>query len=244
MYWKARFGRCIYNKDNVYVFQNWLYRWLTFESMTIQTLIHRKHPERIELNYIDAIILAARYQPGKMCILGLGGAGIVHALAPFSQNTACLVIEHNPTVIDVAHQYFFLKQCDFLTIQENDAYAYLEANTTTFDHLLIDIFNATTFPEHCNTPAFVELCQKNLTPDGVLAVNFANITQQTKLLQYLKQYFPHRIVLISLPKTTNIVALCFNKAGLQPFITKISFSKRLKSLSWQPAWGYVACFSY
>lgn len=243
MYWKARFSRCIYHKSQVYIFQNWRYRWLAFESMTIQTLIHRRHPERIELNYIEALILAARDQPGETCVLGLGGAGVMHALAPFYQNnTPCLAIEHNPTVIEAAHAYFFLEKLAFLHIEEADAYTYLASNNTKFDHLLVDIFNATTFPEHCNSLDFVELCKKNLKPEGVLAVNFANIQAQMPLVRALKQCFAREILFISLPKTTNLVALCFYESGLQSFLIRLSTDPRLRSLSWQPEWGHVACF--
>ncbi len=242
MYWKARFSRCIYQKNQVYIFQNWRYRWLAFESMTIQTLIHRRRPERIELNYIEALILPARYRPGETCVLGLGGAGVMHALAPFYQDMPCLAIEQNPTVIEAAHAYFFLEKLNFLHVEQAEAYTYLASNNSKFDHLLVDIFNATTFPEHCNSFDFVALCQKNLKSGGVLAVNFANIQAQMPLVQALKQCFQREILFVSLPHTTNLIALCFYETGLQSFLLRLRADRRLHSLSWQPEWGHVACF--
>lgn len=242
MYWKVRFSQCIDHKNQVYVLQNWRYRWLAFESKTIQTLIHRKYPERIELSYIEPLTLPARYQPGATCLLGLGGAGVLHALAPFYGNLPQLAIEYNATVIELAEQYFFLNQLTSLNVIQADAYEYLEKSNEKFDHLLVDIFNATSFPEHCNSLEFVKRCQKNLTSGGVLAVNFADIGAQIKLIDALKTCFAQQLLFVSLPRTTNVVALCFHETGLQAFLQKLKTHGKLRALSWQPAWGHVACF--
>jgi spermidine synthase len=240
MYWKARFSRQIYEEAGVYVFENWRYRWLAFDSMTIQTLIHRRHPERIELNYIEAMILPARLKPGPTCVLGLGGAGVMHALSPFYEQQICFAIEHNPAVIRAAHQCFFLDRLKFLSIQHADAYSYLQHQHRKFDHLLVDIFNAKTFPEHCNTLTFIQHCQNSLNAQGVLAVNFADFHAQAKLVDALKQCFAHQLLFITLPRTSNIVALCFSPGNLQPFLTQLRIHKKLRALSWQKNWGYVA----
>lgn len=239
---KTWFGRCIYQKNQVYVFQNWFYRWLTFESKTIQTLIHRRDMKHVSLSYIRGFLLPIQYRKGNICLLGLGGAGLVHALGTLPEPPSCLAIEHDSTVIEIARAYFFIDQLNFLKIEEQDAYTFIEHTTLTFDHLWVDLFHSTTFPEHCNGVAFVKKCQSRLNSCGILAVNFADFSQQKPLFQALKASFEQAMVLVTFPDASNIVALCFNETNLQPFLSQLRENHALKSLSWQPGWGYVACF--
>ena len=82
--WKTFAGRCIYASPNgAKVYQNLRYRWLTLGSDAIQTLLHRYQPQHFGLNYVNQLTFAAKHTPGDSCLLGLGGAGVAHALAPY-----------------------------------------------------------------------------------------------------------------------------------------------------------------
>ncbi len=239
---KAWFGRCICKKNQIYVFQNWRYRWLTFESRTIQTLIHRKYPQRIALGYIQGFLLSLEYRLGDVCLLGLGGAGVAHALTTLPEPPRCLAIEHNPTVIEMAKHYFFIESLSFLTVKQNDAYAFLEQTSLSFDHVWVDLFNSNTFPQHCNRDAFVTLCCSKLNRGGVLAVNFANFNQQKPLFHALKASFQQQMILCIFPDSSNIVALCLYENNIQDLVSKLQKSNQIKSFSWEKDWGYVASF--
>ena len=107
--WKTIFGKCIYQHPNndIKVFDNYFYRWLTFSNPFIQTLISKTKPHESQLQYIHPLTLATRDNLGDTCILGLGGGGLVHFLQ--NANINITAVEVNKEVIEIANKYFFLK---------------------------------------------------------------------------------------------------------------------------------------
>lgn len=159
MFWKTLAGRCIHHGLNgTKVEQNMVYRWLTLGSDAIQTLINRRHPERSGLKYIQPLTMAARAAPGLSCLLGLGGAGVAHALTPWFSDSQLDTVESSLAVIEIAEAYFMTDQINHLNIIHQDAFLFVQHTEAQYQHVMVDLFNAHAFPEHCNNADFFKHC--------------------------------------------------------------------------------------
>jgi|TARA_R110002126_G_scaffold1177_4_gene7013 spermidine synthase len=243
MIWKAYAGRCIYHDSShdihLQVHQNMLYRWLTLGSDAIQTLINRRHPERPGLSYIQFLTLAARITPAPSCLLGLGGAGVAHALSPYLGTHILDAIDNNHHIINICSRYFLNQHINNLNIIHQDAFSYVQNTTASrYQHLMIDLFTATSFPENCNHVEFFGHCRRLLLPEGVLAVNLANRHEQWRIFTHIRTHFEHCTVSIPVKGTQNIIIFAYKSTSVQPLLSMLE-KQGLKQLTWDAHWGYV-----
>ncbi len=232
--------RLIYQQDDIHVYQNGSYRWLTFNSSAIQTLINRHKPHRIELTYIRAMTLATDYLSGPSCILGLGGGGIAHALSRKNPHMPIIAVENNATVIDVASSFFMTNTLSNLSIFHQDAFTFIKNHQTRYQHMFIDLFHADEFPKHCATPDFIEHCQRLLLPQGILAINIVNAQHCIDFFNQLRRYFSNQTIIIPVHGATNVVILAYHDTSITPLLTWIKHHQPLKKLTWTPQWGCTA----
>lgn len=237
MRWFIKYGKCIYTSPSGYkVYDSFIYRWLTLESTVLQTLINKLKPETPILYYIPAMSLMARAQPGDSCILGLGGAGLVHYLAPFSFSITA--VEISQEVIDIARDYFMIDNRPNLQIVHQAAEEFLAKNDKPFNHLMVDLYDAHSFPSACKSSDFFLSCKKNIKPKGFLAVNLANAQEQHTIYKLIKVHFLHTFI-IPMKKCANIVIIASNHDSKDEFLKIIQTKYELKKIGLDPYWGYV-----
>lgn len=239
--WKTLGGRCIYQAPNgARVHQNYLYRWLTFSSDALQTLIRRRHPEKPELGYIHQLALAVRENPADCCLLGLGGAGVAHALMPYLNNSTLLAVENNSEVINIATNYFMVDRLKNLSVINQDANLFVQQCGTRYQHLMIDLYESHAFPAHCNTADFFLHCRRLLLPDGVLALNLTNVHEQWPLFKHVRDIFFQRTVSLPVKGAANMIVLASNSTSVAPLVDLLTKSQRVKELKWDARWGCIA----
>lgn len=241
MMWKTFAGHCIYQSSTgISVHQNVLYRWLKLDSDAIQTLINRYQSEKPGLGYVHQLGFAVHAQPGDCCLLGLGGAGIAHALAPVLGNHQSVAVESNAEIIDIAATYFMTKRLNNLSIMHQDAAIFVKHCVTQFQHVIIDLFDAHSFPVHCNTHEFFAHCHRLLLPGGILATNLANLHEQWPIFQRIREVFQQRTIALPVQGSANIVILACKSSTMASLLDMIKDSHRLKKLSWDTRWGCIA----
>lgn len=238
-FWKARLGHCIYQtQSGIAVHQNFLYRWLTMNSPALQTLIHRRNPHKIGLNYIPHLIIAVCAQPAASCLLGLGGGGVAHALSGILKSYPLQAIENNHEIIQIGLDYFMLDNLSNLHTAQLDAAQFVLQSQQQYQHLLIDLANQYHFPEACCHQDFFLRCKALLYPGGVLAINLAYFIDQQVIYTYLEQLFHGRTVVLPVRGTANMVILAYNGSVMTTFLDMIKpFTKKL---FWDRQWGYIA----
>jgi len=240
MIWETCAGRCIHrNLNGIQVRQNMAYRWLTFGSDAIQTLISRRHPERYGLQYIQTLTIMARINPAVSCLLGLGGAGVAHALAPYLGSIPLDAVESNLGVIEICSRYFLIERIKNLHIIHQDAFLYVQNTTARYQHLMIDLFNAYSFPEHCSNVEFFGHCRRILLPGGILAVNLANLHEQWLVFMHIRAHFEQCTVSIPVKGSQNMIVLAYNGVSVKPLLNMLE-KQGLKQLIWDSKWGCVA----
>lgn len=239
--WQTIGGKCIYQSPTYEkVYQNFIYRWLTFDSVWVQTLINRRNPQKLGLSYIRQLTLAVKTNPAVTCLLGLGGAGVAHALAPYLGHFELLAVENNPGIIRIAKDYFFTEGLKNLRVIQQDARLFVKESPMTYQHLLVDLFNDHTFPPLCNSDEFFSDCRNLLKPNGVLALNLASMREQWSVFKRVREVFGRTTVSLPVIGTTNLIVLACNSASVNPLLDLLEKNYRIKKLSWDADWGCVA----
>lgn len=239
--WKTSFSKCIYNlNDEVKVYDNYLYRWLTFSSPYIQTLLSKFKPHKPELQYMKPLSIAARHAKGNTCLLGLGGGGLVHYLN--NLNIELNVIESNKLVIDIAHKYFLLDKLDNLQILNMDASKFVENHHNKYSHLLIDIHGAYNFPSQCLNLEFFNNCKNILKDNGVLAINVCNEQELNIIYNFLSKIFANKIISIPINGFTNTILLASQNYSLNNILKIYANHPEIKRLEWDEKFGNIAYY--
>ncbi|RUQ99564.1 spermidine synthase [Legionella septentrionalis] len=239
--WKTLAGQCIFATPNgAKVHQNLFYRWLTLGSDSLQSMINRRNPAKPGLSYIKHLTFAVRTQPADCCLLGLGGAGVAHALAPLFPSLSMLAVENNPEVIHIAYKYFMAGEIKNLHVLQEDANLFVQQHTRRYQHVLLDLYEAHSFPSHCNTPKFFNACYNLLYKNGILAVNLANINEHWSIFRHIHTQFNGNLIALPVKNTANLIILACRTATLSPYLETLRKSGELKKLFWEPRWGHVA----
>lgn len=238
-FWKTlTTGRCLHQTpNNICVYQNLRYRWLTLGSHALQTRLNRQHPERPGLSYINPLIVAAKLSPAPTCLLGLGGAGVPHALRNAFQSIPLWAVEQSTEVIELAHRYFMTDRLPNLNIVHNHAENFVHEQTSTYQHIIVDLFDKHAFPKNIAQADFFQACYRRLKPGGILAVNVANAHEQKSILNQIRQHAHNTTLVLPVKGTSNLIVLSSNTPSITPLIALLR--PALTKLSWEATWGYL-----
>lgn len=237
MPWYTKLGVCIYTSPSGYkVFDNGLYRWLTLDSDVLQTVLCKRNPANALLYYVPLLTLMPRTLPAPLCLLGLGGAGVLHQLVSYA--IPATAIEISSEIINIATHYFMLNNIADLTVINQGAEHYLDECTQCYEHILVDIYNAHYFPPQCSTEHFFQQCANHLTSSGFLSVNLANSKEQLIVLNLIQKCFKN-ILIIPIKKCANIVIIACNNRKKDDFLNMITMNKEIKKIELVSLWGYV-----
>jgi spermidine synthase len=237
--WKTKLGKCIYISPSGYkVYQNLFYRWLTFGSPALQTVINRYNPQKPVLYYLPALTLMARKFPGTSCLLGLGGAGVAHMLSSENPSLLLTAVDCSEEVIQIAKQFFMIDRIHGLTIEHQNAADYVRDCPTQYQHLIIDLYDANNFPVECSNSEFFIHCKNRLVKDGLLAVNLANYKEQLPIYQLIKKQFKNTLI-IPVIKSANMIIIASLHENKEQFFNKIREAGEIKKIVWMNLWGYV-----
>lgn len=238
MMWKTALGRCIYESDSgVQVHQNARYRWLATDDDALQTLINRRRPEQPGLEYITPLVNMVLTFPGDCCLLGLGGAGIPHALFPALMNSRMVAVDNSQEVITIARQYFKTDRVTNLTIVHENAERFVQSTTQPYQHVMVDLYHSNNYPVECNTDAFFIHCKALLNSTGILTVNIINLQKQHELFRRIRQQFNQCTLVVPVKNCSNTLVFAFKMEKSESFLEKIQQIKCLHSLVWDKTWG-------
>ena len=239
-YWKTIIGRCIYQSPNgIYIYQNLFYRWLTFDKISIQTMINRYKPQNTTLPYIKPFTFALRSTPSNCCLLGLGGGAVAHATKSYKHLIKLTAIESNADIIHIANRYFMLNKIKNLNIIHKDAFLFMQTCQSMYQHILVDIHDAKSFPTNCNNSDFFKFCKLRLLPNGVLTINLSSVSEAWDILKYLRENFNQRTICIPVKGTANMILLACNSSSVKTLLYLFEKNNANQKIIWDKNWGYM-----
>jgi spermidine synthase len=111
--------------------------------------------------------------PTSFLMLAGGAYTIPRAIHQSLPDVDIDVVEIEPDLFSLAHQYFRLPQTDKITNHVLDSRAFLARTDKTYDYIFVDTFSSGHFvPPHLVTAEFFTLLKERLSPDGIVVMNF------------------------------------------------------------------------
>ena len=117
-------------------------------------------------------------EPKRILMLGLGGGSISTYLGRSMPDAAIDTVEIDRRVIEVAKQYFGLRETERVRYLDGDGRVFLNRNRGLYDLILLDAYRGGFVPFHLLTKEFYTLVKQRLTPGGAVA---SNVHDGTKL---------------------------------------------------------------
>jgi spermidine synthase len=140
----------------------------------VQSELKLKQPFYLTTRYKQAMLLSLAWlnNPGRICLVGLGGGRLPLVLHHYFPALRLDCVEIDPAILGIAIRFFGLQPDDRLEMMVADGYTYLSQIAHSYDVIFVDAFQANgDIPAHLAMPAFLELCQSRLSRRGVLTIN-------------------------------------------------------------------------
>jgi len=181
-----------------------------------QSAIDLDHPATLQHGYAKGMFasLLFRDRQDRVLIVGLGGGGMVRFLNERFPRTLVEAVEIDPAVVEIAAEYFGVKEGPRTKIHTADAFAFFDAPRDPFDAIYLDAFlrapesaglGATT--ERLKTEAFLATLRSHLKEGGVVAFNLIAADPRTRGdLDSIRAVFPG-MVRFEIPRTGNLVVI-------------------------------------
>jgi len=197
-------GGVIYEKDTPYhrlvVMDNSLtgVRTLILDN-NFHSAMDLNNPDRIVYTYTGYFHLGFLFNPEIRNVLFIGGGGFSgpkRFLKDYNWITVD-VVEIDPEVIQVAKEYFGVRNQERLNIYNEDGRMYLVNSNKKYDLIVLDAYARTYIPFHLLTLEFFNEVERDLTPNGVVVSNvISSLTGRTADLfkadyKTLSQVFPN-----------------------------------------------------
>lgn len=158
---------------SIRVFDDGKFRTLSFAEGDEQTRLQLNAPHVLQHEYTQAMMLALLDQsPKRVCILGLGGGALLHALNKAISGLHVTAVELRQEIVDVANEFFRLPRSKKIEIITQDALEFIELNKSKkFDILFTDLYQHFGMDQRVATEHFISNAKKQIKESGMLVLN-------------------------------------------------------------------------
>jgi spermidine synthase len=178
-----------------------------------------------------------------LLMIGGGAYTIPRTLLLEDPNLHIDVVEIEPSLYELAQQYFELPDSPRLQNFATDARTFIQTVDKEYDFIFVDAFQSGHFiPTHLSTTEFFGDIRDILSPDGVLVINLIGIPDQNdttligSLIKTIRTSFPNFRLYAASEHTTRIRNITLvAKCDDQPFSLPDTFLIDLKNGSTTPA---------
>jgi spermidine synthase len=143
--------------------------WDYTESVT-----NLEDPDDLPLAYSQVMTAASLLYPTevkRILMIGLGGGSISTYYGRAMPDVHIDTVELDQRVIDVAKQYFALRETPRVRYVAADGRVFLNRSKDQYDLILLDAYRGGYVPFHLLTREFYTLVKSRLTPGGAVAFN-------------------------------------------------------------------------
>src|SRR5262249_4380542 len=105
--------------------------------------------------YYDKFLLGPKINQGKRVLFLWGGGGTaLRQMTSVGPEPSVLGVDLDPAVLDVARDFFGLKDAPRIELLAADARWFADQDTRTFDIVAHDLYDASQIPFYCTTAEF------------------------------------------------------------------------------------------
>ncbi|MDE1833728.1 MAG: methyltransferase [Candidatus Micrarchaeota archaeon] len=138
------------------------------------------------------LLLPALYEKPRILLIGLGAGTIPYQLSKLYPGMFSLdVVDTNPESINHTKKFLQTNELPFNVIIESGE-KYVEKCTNQYDIIIQDAFVNDRIPAQFTDDKFIASAKKALSPDGILAINYAPEVVYLPFYKYkLRKQFQH-----------------------------------------------------
>ncbi|TPE55621.1 methyltransferase [Maribrevibacterium harenarium] len=170
------------------------FRLLSFAEGDEQSRIWLQKPHVLQHEYTQAMVLPLLFAaPKRITLLGLGGGTLVGALNQVCNKAHIHAVELRHEIITIAQEFFRLPSGKRITLEQGDAFAYLDNPIEKKqDWLMTDLYQHFGMDKRVLAEHFVAQCKQQLKSDGMLILNcWTEHRTHPDLNDALSQHFAH-----------------------------------------------------
>jgi len=167
--------------NNVYVYRTGTNLSMTFgynQKIYTESVYNTLDERDLPVPYTRFMTAALLYPKKINSVLeiGSGGGRVAWYLHKFLPNTAITTVELDPTVVELAHKYFGIREEPNFHIVTRDGRLFLAGSKMKYDVILIDAYRGPFVPFHMLTKEFYKIVEQHLADGGVVAQNIEPAT--------------------------------------------------------------------
>jgi spermidine synthase len=167
---------------------------LEFDDGGEQTCIDLDDPERVVHEYLRFMVvglLFVRDDP-RTLMVGLGGGATPRVLLPHVPGLRMDVVELNPVVARVAHDFFGVQESERLKIHLGDGRKFMEESKERWDLVMLDAYGSAAIPFPLATTEFFRAVAERVEPTGAVVSNiwYRNDKLFRAMVRTIHEQFP------------------------------------------------------
>jgi spermidine synthase len=168
--WERLFSRTY---DKPFIIDNGLQRRLQFDLYSVQSAMHRAHPDRLILTYTRKMMafLLFNRAPARILLLGLGGGSLAKFCYRRLPGAAITAVEVNPHVIALRQEFCIPADDDRFRVFCADGAEYLGRLGRSKDVILADACDSEGIAPELDTVEFYQAAHRCLSRGGVFVLN-------------------------------------------------------------------------
>ena len=150
-------------------------RTLSFDG-TSETRMSLKNPLQGHFEYTEFFHMPWLWANlSNVLMIGLGGGSTQRSYQHYCPTVNVDTVEIDPAVVQIARDYFFVKETARHRIHISDGRVFLRRSTNRYDAIFMDAYTENRYgsflPQHMVTKEFFQLASDRLVTNGVLAYN-------------------------------------------------------------------------
>jgi spermidine synthase len=185
-------------------------RYLHIGGEAIQSGIRIDEPDRLELDYVRAMMAFLLFcpRPRDVLMVGLGGGSMARFIHQRMHETRVTIAEISPEVVAVAREFFhFPRDDERLEVLVGDGAEIVPLRPACADVLVVDGFEDGETPEALCTQPFYDAAFASLRAGGVMVVNFmADARKMDAYLARIEKSFGRYPTLLMAEDKDNLIA--------------------------------------
>ncbi len=209
--WEHLFART-YAKP--FIIDSGLQRRLQFDLYTVQSSMHREHPDRLSLAYTRKMMafLLFNRAPARILLLGLGGGSLAKFCYRRLPRTAVTAIEVNPNVIALREAFRIPQDDDRFRVICADGAAYVARLERSKDVILADACDRVGVAPEFDAIAFYQDARRCLSRAGVFVTNLCgDMDDCAGHVDKIRDVFGDGLMTLQVRPDGNIIVFAFKE---------------------------------
>jgi spermidine synthase len=209
--WERLFSRTY---DKPFIIDCGLQRRLQFDLYTVQSAMHREHPDRLILAYTRKMMsfLLFNRTPARILLLGLGGGSLAKFCYRRLPHSAVKAVEVNPDVIALREEFGIPPDDVRFRVFRADAADYVARLGCSEDVILADACDHDGIAPELDTVEFYQNVRRSLSGTGVFVANICgDLNDSAAHLGKIRTVFGDEIMMLQVRPDGNVIVIAFKE---------------------------------